>query len=142
MVAPHLTEQGAGAVGLTAPQVRAEHVRVQREDGHQDERQNRHDLGDRHDLVDARGLLHPRAIGMWKIRHLADRRLHPPQRPAEGAPILRAASGIGLWLRFRCALPECSANPPMVEVAPGHRAACVQAERPDSDTGNDPIKEL
>jgi oligopeptide/dipeptide ABC transporter ATP-binding protein len=34
-----------------------------------------------------------------------------------------------------CALPECAADPPVVEVTPGHRAACVLAGRARNDGG-------
>jgi hypothetical protein len=46
---------------LAAPEVRPEHVRLQREDHHDDKREDRDDLGHRHDLVDGGGFLHPPA---------------------------------------------------------------------------------
>ena len=48
-------------------------------------------------------------------------------RPASGQPL----PDTGCLFAHRCprALPECAADPPMVEVTPGHRAACVLAGR-------------
>ena len=46
----------------------------------------------------------------------------------------RPASGCIFVDRCPRALPECAADPPVVEVAPGHRAACVLAGR----TGGSP----
>jgi oligopeptide/dipeptide ABC transporter ATP-binding protein len=49
-------------------------------------------------------------------------------RPFSGE---RAPAGSGCVFIQRCprALPECAAEPPVVEVTPGHRAACVLAAR-------------
>jgi oligopeptide/dipeptide ABC transporter ATP-binding protein len=48
-------------------------------------------------------------------------------RPHSGSP---SWPGAGCVFAGRCprARPECAADPPVVEVAPGHRAACVLAE--------------
>jgi oligopeptide/dipeptide ABC transporter ATP-binding protein len=54
----------------------------------------------------------------------------------QGRPRARPASGqkqpdTGCLFAHRCprALPECAADPPVVEVTPGHHAACVLAGR-------------
>src|SRR5215467_3920641 len=48
-------------------------------------------------------------------------------RPASGQPL----PGTGCLFAHRCprALHECAADPPVVEVTPDHRAACVLAGR-------------
>jgi oligopeptide/dipeptide ABC transporter ATP-binding protein len=50
-------------------------------------------------------------------------------RPIPGQP---SPPGSGCVFADRCprAVPECAAEPPVVEVRPGHRAACVLAGRP------------
>jgi oligopeptide/dipeptide ABC transporter ATP-binding protein len=51
-------------------------------------------------------------------------------RPVDGE---QPPPGSGCLFAERCprALPECATDPPMVEIAPGHRAACVLAHRSD-----------
>jgi oligopeptide/dipeptide ABC transporter ATP-binding protein len=62
-----------------------------------------------------------------------DRQLHSPARPAESTSRFRAtfAPTSGCIFADRCprALPECAADPPVVEITPGHRATCVLADR-------------
>jgi oligopeptide/dipeptide ABC transporter ATP-binding protein len=51
-----------------------------------------------------------------------------------------SATGSGCVFIDRCprALPECAADPPLVEITPGHRAACVLADHPGA--GGQPEK--
>jgi len=54
-------------------------------------------------------------------------------RPASGQQL----PDTGCLFAHRCprARPECAADPPVVEVTPGHRAACVLAERARDHSG-------
>jgi oligopeptide/dipeptide ABC transporter ATP-binding protein len=53
-------------------------------------------------------------------------------------PVRHSPQGTGCIFIERCplALPECAADPPVVEITPGHRAACVLAGR--SGAGSPP----
>jgi oligopeptide/dipeptide ABC transporter ATP-binding protein len=69
-------------------------------------------------LVSAIPRIGSSARGSGRLRAHALSREHPPPD-----------SGCVFAERCPRALPECAADPPMVEVTPGHRAACVLAER-------------
>jgi peptide/nickel transport system ATP-binding protein len=64
-----------------------------------------------------------------RIDHAPTRpgRLRARPFPGEGS---RAGSGCVFVERCPHALPECAVEPPVVEVTPGHRAACVLAASP------------
>ena len=57
-------------------------------------------------------------------------------RPFSGQPL----PDTGCLFAHRCprARPECAADPPVVEVTPGHRAACVLAEPAECHSGSRP----